>query len=882
MMKTNLNHIFILILLFITANAKAWNAPGISSPSADADTWVGTTLNWNAVNGSQAYQLQVDTSITFNSPLVFSITKNYINSSSSNSDTQEIPPNLRFGQRYYWRVRAWIPGDTSAWTQSTFITRDYVTLSSPASGADIWTGGTFNWSPHAGVLFYDVQADTSSTFNSPVMVATTTNYINSTDGNSDTQWQFSNLFFGKTYYWRVRARNAVDTSRWDEVRTVNTRDFVNLSSPASGSDTWTGVTLNWAPHNGVLFYDAQADTSASFNSPALRSTTNNYINSTDGNSDTQWALENLFFGKTYYWRVRARNTVDTSRWDLVWSFNTRDNVNMSSPSTGNTTWTGMTMNWAPHNGVDFYDVQLDTSANFNSPILRETSNAYVNSSDGNSDTQWYQEDLLFGKTYYWRVRARNAVDTSSWTSAWTFSTNDFVNLSAPAQGNLNTSLNPTMNWAPHNGINTYTLQVDVSNLFNSPGVLEYNKAYINTADGNSDTQQGIGPLQPNTVYFWRVRAMNANDTSLWTERWFSTGTATPQFPAAPTGLTPTCGAQGLNTTGINISWASVATATSYQVEFRAQNEEFTGNPNLQPGAATSLNLSELTEGLQYCWRVRSLTGDVAGSWSDICCFSTVAQVSIAAPELSQTEVCTGTQLSINYTTVGTFNPNNQFSIELSDANGSFNQASTLLGFSSPQNGTQTVNIPLLLPGNAYRIRIRSSNPAFTGAPSSELTINPLPELVGDLSGLACIQLESIQLNEILPTGGTYSGATVQGNQFFPPQAGVGTFVITYTYIDENGCSASLLGDIFVDACTGNLPLNHEPVSYRILNRQVELQFEGNDANQLELMDLSGKSLQILENCRSNCLLSLAIYPAGVYLLRWKSAGKTGSIKVFIP
>lgn len=881
-MKTNLIPLFYMILLFITTNAKAWNSPTISSPAADADTWVGITLNWNSVNGSQAYQMQVDTSTSFNSPLVFSVIKNYINSVSSNSDTQENPPNLRFGQRYYWRVRAWVPGDTSAWTQSTFITRDYVTLSSPATGADIWTGSTFNWSPHTGVLFYDIQADTSSSFNSPVLVSASTNYINSTDGNSDTQWQFSNLFFGETYYWRVRARNAVDTSRWDEVRIVNTRDFVNQTAPSTGNDTWTGVTLNWAPHTGVQFYDAQADTATSFNSPALVSITTNYINSSDGNSDTQWALENLYFGKTYYWRVRARNAVDTSRWDAVWSFNTRDNVNLTSPSSGNTTWTGMTMNWAPHNGVDFYDAQLDTSANFNSPILRETSNAYVNATDGNSDTQWYQEDLLFGKTYYWRVRARNTVDTSLWTSAWTFSTNDFVNLTSPALGNLNTSLNPSMNWAPHNGINTYTLQVDVSNLFNSPGVLEYNKEYINTADGNSDTQQSIGPLLPNTVYFWRVRAINANDTSLWSERWFSTGTATPQFPAAPTGLTPSCGSQGLNSSGITISWASVATATSYQIEFRAQNEEFTGNPNLQPGTTTSINLQDLAEGVQYCWRVRSLTGDVAGSWSDICCFSTAAQVSIAAPVLGQSEVCAGQNLSVNYTTVGAFTANNQFSIELSDATGNFNQGITLLSFSTPVNGSQTVNIPLLPPGNAYRIRIRSSDPAFTGAPSSELTINPLPELIGELSGLACIQLESIQLNEILPTGGVYSGVTVQGNQFFPPQAGVGTFVITYTYTDENGCSASALGDIFVDACTGNQQLNRQPVSYSMMNRQVELQFERNDANQLELLDLSGKSLQIMQNCNSNCTLSLENYPSGVYLLRWKSAGEMGTFKVFIP
>jgi hypothetical protein len=45
--------------------------------------------------------------------------------------------------------------------------------------------------------------------------------------------------------------------------------------------------------------------------------------------------------------------------------------------------------------------------------------------------------LFFGKNYYWRVRARNLVDTTSWSTQWTFNTNDYVTLSSPAEAQLN-------------------------------------------------------------------------------------------------------------------------------------------------------------------------------------------------------------------------------------------------------------------------------------------------------------------------------------------------------------------------------------------------------------------------------------------------------------
>ncbi|HDQ16479.1 MAG TPA: hypothetical protein ENN45_05425, partial [Bacteroidetes bacterium] len=103
-------------LTIISTYLFAWNTPVHTSPSNASTSWTGITLDWDAVSGSEKYQLQVDTSSSFNSAVLYNVHKDYINSSSSNDDTKEYLDNLFFGETYYWRVRAYITGDTSAWS----------------------------------------------------------------------------------------------------------------------------------------------------------------------------------------------------------------------------------------------------------------------------------------------------------------------------------------------------------------------------------------------------------------------------------------------------------------------------------------------------------------------------------------------------------------------------------------------------------------------------------------------------------------------------------------------------------------------------------------------------------------------------------------------
>ena len=62
---------------------------------------------------------------------------------------------------------------------------------------------TLQWYTVSGASGYLVELDTTSNFNSPVYMLSDTYTL--TNNNTIANKGINNLFFGKTYYWRVRA-----------------------------------------------------------------------------------------------------------------------------------------------------------------------------------------------------------------------------------------------------------------------------------------------------------------------------------------------------------------------------------------------------------------------------------------------------------------------------------------------------------------------------------------------------------------------------------------------------------------------------------------------------------------------------------------------------
>ncbi len=85
--------------------------------------------------------------------------------------------------------------------------------------------------------------------------------------------------------------------------------------------------------------------------------------------------------------------------------------------------------------------------------------------------------------------------------------------------------------------------------------------------------------------------------------------------------------------------------------------------------------------------------------------------------------------------------------------------------------------------------------------STTITVNPLPVVTcGGPYPDQCDTGGPLALTGS-PSGGTWSGTAVDGDSFDPSLAGVGSWTLTYTYTDGNGCTASCQTAVTVNAAT---------------------------------------------------------------------------------
>ena len=389
--------------------------------------------------------------------------------------------NLFNGKTYYWRMKAYNAIDTSAWsTAYRFTTPAAISQTSPANGSAMTAVSiTLQWNTLTGSTYYYVECDTSQSFNSPLHIT------DSINGSSKTI-----LFhYGKTYYWRVKACNENDTTQWSLPWSFTTPAAVTLSSPADYyQNTTLSASLSWSSISGTSKYEAQWDTSASFNSPLLGSGTT---------TSTSKSASVLHYGKTYFWRVRAMNAVDTSAWSLVRHFMTPSSFNLSSPSDSSAIANvKATLSWKSIS-CDQYICQYDTNAYFSSPAIQTIAT---------TTTSCTASDLYYGARYHWRVAAVSSVDTSAWTAAWTFTTPASVTLKSPADNSTINANTQKLTWNTFTGNTYYDYQYDTTPNFNS--------TMLYTASCSSGTSAvTVSNLMFCTTYYWRVRARNNNDIS---------------------------------------------------------------------------------------------------------------------------------------------------------------------------------------------------------------------------------------------------------------------------------------------------------------------------------------------------------------------------------
>jgi fibronectin type 3 domain-containing protein len=287
------------------------------------------------------------------------------------------------------------------------------------------------------------------------------------------------------------------------------------------------VFLNWTASPGATVYRLfRSTTSGGEGNPAT-------FTGLGGTSFTDTTTVN---GTTYYYKLTAANGAGASGF----SNETSADPGTQDPATNLTATAAalgtapITLNWTAAPGAGFYRIFRSLSAggeNVNSPLAV-----------GITGTTYTDNAVSAGLTYYYKITAVSNIAAS------VFSNEASATLTpqSPALTATAGVSTITLNWTASVGATGYSV---------SRGLAAGLETLLTTTVGANYVDTGV---TPGTVYFYKVKAINAGGTSA-----SSNEVHTQTAPAIPT-ITSVAAAAG-GVAPVTVTWTSVANATSYVV-----------------------------------------------------------------------------------------------------------------------------------------------------------------------------------------------------------------------------------------------------------------------------------------------------------------------------
>ena len=307
-------------------------------------------------------------------------------------------------------------------------------------------------------------------------------------------------------------------------------------------------------------------------------------------TSTSYTNTGAAVGKTYYYRVKAVNSVGTSGYSNIVSGKAKTAAPAApSVTIGNSSTGKPQLTWKAVSGAVKYEVYRSTRQNSGYSLLgTTTSTSYVNTGAST------------GTTYYYRVKA---VNRNGMASGYSNIVSGKAKAAAPAApsvtaGNSSTG-KPRLTWKAVSGAVSYRIYRSESRGtgYSLLGTTS-STSYVNTGAAVGKT------------YYYRVKAVNRDGMASGYSNIVS-GKAKAAAPAAPSVTA------GNSSTGKpRLTWKAVSGAVSYRI-YRSESRG-TGYSLLGTTSSTSYVNTGAAAGKTYYYRVKAVNRDgMASAYSNI-------------------------------------------------------------------------------------------------------------------------------------------------------------------------------------------------------------------------------------------------------------------------
>ena len=173
---------------------------------------------------------------------------------------------------------------------------------------------------------------------------------------------------------------------------------------------------------------------------------------------------------------------------------------------------------------------------------------------------------------------------------------------------------------------------------------------------------------------------------------------------------------------------------------------------------------------------------------------------ITTGNITNSTICAGSIIAVPFVLTDCVNPGNLFTIELSDAGGSFTNPTNIGSSAGTTSGTIVGSIPSSISfGSGYRVRVICSSPLTNGTDNGiDLVLLPKPNATFNTNNtIQCINGNSFTYTNT-STGSITSynwklgdGAVTTQTNVVYSYATAGTFNVTLTATGTNGCKDSI-------------------------------------------------------------------------------------------